>query len=459
MNRLRNRLIAIFLAATLAPLAVTLWVTTSLLEQSLTYATTRQLDETSKALESTAREYYQRAREDLRAEVSSGRLAPERYGEAGRESWPAPIREFWASGQPERFVLAGSGGGRLDYLVRRAGDVWVYSRPLGGVRMDRLAEQYRRARAAVDLAAGRDLHRGFIYTFTLLAAGAWLAALGALIWSAHRVSRPIQQLTAALDALAAGDLRERVPAGRDDEIGRAMRAFNDMAAQLEHSRERILYLARVASWQAIARKMAHELKNSLTPIRLTVEEMVARAPSLEPAAQIIIDEVKALESRVRAFSEFAAEPAVRPAEFDVNAMVEERVALLQSAHPGVRCQLRLDAPPLVAFADPDLIRGVLTNLLENAAQAAGEILCRTGRASGGIAIEIHDSGPGLTAEARATLFEPTISFKKGGMGLGLSIARKSALLSGGDILLIEGELGGAAFRVLLPAPPCQPNAS
>jgi C4-dicarboxylate-specific signal transduction histidine kinase len=67
-----------------------------------------------------------------------------------------------------------------------------------------------------------------------------------------------------------------------------------------------------------------------------------------------------------------------------------------------------------------------------------------------VAIEVHDSGPGLSEQARASLFQPTISFKKRGMGLGLSIARKSALLSGGDIILVKGELGGAGFRVLLP---------
>jgi signal transduction histidine kinase len=97
---------------------------------------------------------------------------------------------------------------------------------------------------------------------------------------------------------------------------------------------------------------------------------------------------------------------------------------------------------------------VLTNLLENAAHAAGAggaVLVATSRDQGKVAIEVHDSGPGLSEQARETLFEPTISFKKGGAGLGLSIARKSALLMGGDILLVKGELGGAAFRVVLPA--------
>ena len=106
-----------------------------------------------------------------------------------------------------------------------------------------------------------------------------------------------------------------------------------------------------------------------------------------------------------------------------------------------------------ALADEDLVKGILVNLLENAAEAAGQggkILAKVVPIDDRVAIEVHDSGPGLSDLARRSLFQPTISFKKRGMGLGLSIARKSALLSGGDILLITGELGGAGFRVMLP---------
>jgi two-component system sensor kinase FixL len=101
-----------------------------------------------------------------------------------------------------------------------------------------------------------------------------------------------------------------------------------------------------------------------------------------------------------------------------------------------------------------LLKGILTNLLQNAAEAAGpggSVLATTVASDGQIAIEVHDSGPGLSADAAATLFEPTITFKPRGMGLGLSIAKSHALLSGGDIALVPGELGGAAFRVTLPA--------
>jgi signal transduction histidine kinase len=151
---------------------------------------------------------------------------------------------------------------------------------------------------------------------------------------------------------------------------------------------------------------------------------------------------------------------------DLKAMIEERVALLGSAHPALEYRLEFAPVDLLATADPDLVKGILTNLLENAAEAAGQgeargvVLIRAGvlsaveengNGASRLHVEIHDTGSGLSEQARSTLFEPSISFKKGGMGLGLSIARRSALLCGGDLEVCEGELGGAGFRLLLPA--------
>ena len=232
-----------------------------------------------------------------------------------------------------------------------------------------------------------------------------------------------------------------------------------MADQLEENRERLVHLTRMASWQSLARKTAHELKNSLTPIRLTVEEMQARHPAserafMDQAVQIVVSEIESLERRVRAFSEFASEPLVHPEVLDINAVVTERVALLRPVHPGVTYDLRLDGGRPRAHAAPDMVNGILTNLLQNAAEAAGPhgtVVVSTRPDGERVLIDVHDSGPGLSEEVVATLFEPTITFKKHGMGLGLSIAKKNALLSGGDVTVIPGELGGAGFRVSLPS--------
>ena len=448
----------IFLAATLAPLAATVWITTSLLEHSLDYSSTSELDSIAKTLQRTAVELYQYVRDDLKQQAQSGALKPHKYLPADRAQWPAAVRAFAESEEPEHFVPTGHEGDHLDYLVRHGDEVWSYSTGLGGMERLTVDREIRDARALVDQANGRDLRRGFKRAYVLAAAGIWLMSLALLVYLAHRISRPIHQLTAGLTGLAAGDLNARVAARRDDEIGRAILAFNHMAGKLQESTERLVYLRQLASWQTLARKMAHEVKNSLTPIRLTVEEMLVRYDEadrvfMEQATQIVVDEIETLERRIRAFSQFATEPPVRPAPMDVNSLLQERIAFLKTAHPEVAYDCRLaDAVPRVV-ADQDLIKGILTNLLENAAEAAGEggkILGVTAEEDGRVAIEVHDSGPGLSEQARSSLFQPTISFKKRGMGLGLSIARKSALLSGGDIVLVKGELGGAGFRVLLP---------
>jgi nitrogen fixation/metabolism regulation signal transduction histidine kinase len=452
MNRLRTRLIAVFLVATLLPLGLTLWTSLRLLEHSLELAPLRELDGLSQSLEKTGRELYQQARESLRRDADAGRIQ-------GVEMTPAEAQAFHERGLDEEFVLAGANGNRLDYyLPGKRGTVTVYSRQLG-VPLGDLTRQIADARTTVETSGVRNFRRGFGGALLLIAGSLWLAALAALVFLAARISRPVRHLTQGLERVAAGELGTRVPEEGSGEIAAAMQAFNRMASQLQQAQERLIHVTRLASWQALARKMAHEVKNSLTPIRLTMEEIVSRqgAPDsvfLEQAAQIVADEVNTLERRVRAFSEFSAEPPVLPAEIDVNALVEERVSFLRSAHPEVTYQVSLAPDRPTAVADPDLIKGVLTNLLENAAEAArpgGVVMARTARAGGQLNIEVHDSGPGLSAQAQSSLFEPTISFKKGGMGLGLSIARRSALLCGGDLQALHGELGGAAFRVILAA--------
>ncbi|MGA2215029.1 MAG: HAMP domain-containing sensor histidine kinase [Bryobacteraceae bacterium] len=459
MSTLRSRLILIFVAATLAPLCLIGWLSVRLLNYSLALAPTAELDQVSRSLEKTGHELYRRACESLKQDaLTLKRVHPQEFSAASRATWPPAVQEFFSSGEAENFILAGSQGDRVEYLVRRGDGVAMYTASLNGVAMQQLSDQYTGARALVAAAGTHDWRRGFTYTYLLLAAAIWLLTFLALLYFAQRISHPIQELTKGLSEVAAGQMDYRVPEGRTDEIGSAARAFNNMADQLKQSQERLVYVTRLESWQTLARKMAHEVKNSLTPIRLTMEEIAVRQSEsgsefYQQAAQIVVDEVLSLERRVRAFSEFSAEPPVSPKPIDINSLLQERIAFLRTAHPDVVYSTRLAPDRPRVFADEDLVKGVLTNLLENAAQAVspgGTVLGVTISAGGKITVEVHDSGPGVSLQARGSLFQPSISFKRGGMGLGLSIARKSALLAGGDIQLVPGELGGAAFRVLLP---------
>ena len=447
---LRTRLALFFIAATLIPLGATVWLTTLLLNHSLRLSPVNQLSDLSRSLEKTGKEYYQQAKDQLKADALAGRVAPVDLPNA---------KDLLSSEDSEGFALAGEGENQLVYLVRTPEGVTAWERPLG-IRMQDLSRQLSDSRRTVD--ALGILRRGSFPAWALLAASIWLVAL-ALVWLvATRFSRPIVNLTEALKSLADGNFRIRVPNERTDEIGLATEAFNRTAAQLEQSRDRLVYLTQLASWQVLARKTAHEVKNSLTPIRLTVEEMVARADHmgdrpdrafLEQAAGIVVDEIESLERRIRAFSEFSSEPPVCPEQLDVHAIVEERIAFLKSAHPEVRYAVEAAANTPSALADQDLVKGILVNLLENAAEAAGEggqILARV------CPIEDRDCHRSPRFRTRPERSRPHLTFpahhflQETRHGPRTLHRPQKRLLSGGDILLIAGELGGAGFRVLLP---------
>jgi two-component system nitrogen regulation sensor histidine kinase NtrY len=285
------------------------------------------VDEMSRALQATGRALFTATQDALRLE--SVHATPHIYRPPSTR-WPEDVRQFFEGGVPERFQLAGESQDRIDYLVRRGSDVYVYSKAIAGPGMKTLAEEYTRARALVDRARARDLRRGFFWTLVLAAAAIWAICLFALTLVTGRIARPMEQLTAGLAELASGNLDARLEPRGHDEIGEAMWAFNDTAERLRQGQERLVHITRLSSWQSLARKMAHEVKNSLTPIRLTMEEILARRGDrderfLEQACQIVVDEVVTLEKRVRAFSQFASEPPVQLAPIDVNSLLEESI--------------------------------------------------------------------------------------------------------------------------------------
>src|SRR5579864_7743688 len=206
MNRLRNRLILVFILATVLPVSLTIWTTLRLLDLSRGLAPLAELDAVSRSLETTGRELYRTSSEALRRDALEGRVAPQRVPSSANQ-------EFWDSGDAEQFNLAGNRGDRLDYLVRHenksGGEIWLYSRPMG-VAMEDLTARYADARAAFERASGRDVRRGFSTTLIVVASALWLGALAALIFLAHRITQPVRQLTEGLGRVAAGDLSVRV---------------------------------------------------------------------------------------------------------------------------------------------------------------------------------------------------------------------------------------------------------
>jgi nitrogen fixation/metabolism regulation signal transduction histidine kinase len=264
-----------------------------------------------------------------------------------------------------------------------------------------------------------------------LGAAVFLAALVSVV-VARRVTRRLATLHAAMETVAEGDLSTRVqPSGRD-EVADLARRFNEMTRRLAESQSRLQYLKQVSAWQDIARKLAHEIKNPLTPILLAAQqahesykgEDRRHARTLEMAREIVEQEVHVLKRLVSNFSSFARLPRVSAKPEDVVAFLNDVVNT--SLHVG---GLTLDAPtgPISVGIDRDLLRQALVNLIKNAAEACRDaqiepqIQVRVRSEDETAVICIDDNGPGVPEADRERIFDPYVTGKHDGTGLGLAI--------------------------------------
>lgn len=295
-----------------------------------------------------------------------------------------------------------------------------------------------------------------------LGAAVFLAALVSVV-VARRVTRRLRTLHAAMETVADGDLSTRVtPTGRD-EVADLARRFNEMTRRLAESQARVQYLNQVSAWQGIARKLAHEIKNPLTPILLAVQQVhegykgddARHARTLETAREIVEQEVQVLGRLVTNFSNFARLPRVSPKAEDLVAFLGD-VLLATTQYADVTLN-RPDAA-VAAPIDRDLLRQAFVNLIKNGAEACRDaeieptIEITVDRAEDGSVVHIDDNGPGVPPADRERIFDPYVTGKHDGTGLGLAIVKKIVLDHGGRIAVEDSPLGGARMSVYLPAP-------
>jgi signal transduction histidine kinase len=300
-----------------------------------------------------------------------------------------------------------------------------------------------------------------------LAAAALVAAVAASFAFAARIARPVSHLAEGARRVAGGDLETAVTAQGEDEVAELAQAFNHMTADLRDSRERLLQAERVAAWREMARRLAHELKNPLFPIQLSIETLRrALEQESEPggsgerfrglfreSSETILQELAALRRIIDEFSQFARMPQPERRPTDVNAVVERVLDLYRPRADGVAIEAELapDLPPVPA--DADLLARALGNLVGNAfdAMAAGGVLrVRTAGAPDAVRIEVEDTGPGLNDEQRTRLFTPYYTTKRGGTGLGLAIVQGIVSDHGGRIQVRSAPEEGTTFTLLLP---------
>ena len=309
-----------------------------------------------------------------------------------------------------------------------------------------------------------------------VAAGGVFLAILASLWIAARVSRPIEQLAEAAERVAAGNWDTHVPERGRDEISVLARSFNHMTSELVSQRDRLVQTERVAAWRELARRLAHELKNPLFPLQLTVENLVrARALPENEFDEVFREsthtlgmEIANLKTIIARFSEFSRMPRPHLERIDANEAMR-RVAQLyfpagsrtantasegESAESKINCRLSLASAPLWIDVDPELMHRALSNLVLNAMDAmpdGGTITLSSAQPKGETAeLRVADTGEGLTPEECERLFTPYYTTKQHGTGLGLAIVQ-SVIADHNGAITVESCTGkGATFIITLP---------
>jgi two-component system nitrogen regulation sensor histidine kinase NtrY len=307
---------------------------------------------------------------------------------------------------------------------------------------------------------------GYRITFlvTIVLASIIVGVLG-IIMSRRIITRRVDALVATARRVSDGHVDARVDLPGSDEMAELGGAFNTMLDDLAQTRSQIEYLQRIGAWQDVARRLAHEIKNPLTPIQLAVQQTVSSYKGDDPkfkkqlsdTKEIVEEEIEGLRRLVDTFRTLGQLPKVEKAPIALAELVEEL-----RLDPTFAAKLEIQPPPqpVTVRADKLLLKRVLANLVENgihAGQEAGSdgkvvVAWLADPRGDSVRITVDDRGKGVSEENRDKIFEPYVTTKATGTGLGLAIARKIAIEHGGELSVAPDRpaTGGARFVVTLP---------
>src|SRR3979490_2549589 len=306
-----------------------------------------------------------------------------------------------------------------------------------------------------------------IVTIAAIVAGAAiLVGLLVSLWVAARITRPVEELAEGAREVATGRWDTRIDVRGTDEIGELGTAFNNMTRTLAVQKEKLVQTERVAAWRELARRLAHELRNPLFPMQITVENLQkARQLDAKQFLEVFHESTATLKAElanlntiVSRFSDFSKMPAPQFVRVNVNEAIRSAVRLFEPqfnevGKPTITPELFLTEPLPDIDADPDLLHRAFQNLVLNALDAmpaGGTLTLRTSEQDGHVRIEVADTGKGLTPEECSRLFTPYYTTKLQGTGLGLAIVQSVVSDHNGSISVTSDEGRGTAFRIDLP---------
>jgi two-component system, NtrC family, nitrogen regulation sensor histidine kinase NtrY len=296
-------------------------------------------------------------------------------------------------------------------------------------------------------------------------AGIFLAVLLGS-WAAARVTRPVEQLAEAAQDVTAGNWNASVKVTGHDEVAQLAESFNRMTAELLAQKERLVQTERVAAWRELARRLAHELKNPLFPLQLTVENLIrARSQSPEQfdevfreSSRTLLGEISNLKGIIGRFSEFSKMPLPQLQKTQINDVLRGVVQLFQAqlqapGRPPITCNVELEENLPEIAVDRELLHRAIANLVLNAMDVmpnGGTLTLRSRTDLDKVRIEVADAGSGLTREECQRIFTPYYTSKQHGTGLGLAIVQSVVSDHGGRIS-VQSEPGkGSTFVIELP---------
>ncbi|MBK6965553.1 MAG: HAMP domain-containing protein [Bacteroidales bacterium] len=283
------------------------------------------------------------------------------------------------------------------------------------------------------------------------------------ILAGNYLMRPLQLIRKRVSSLNLGRTNEKITYSRKDELGDLINEYNLMVDKLAESAEKLARSERETAWREMARQVAHEIKNPLTPMKLSIQHLRKswddQPPDwgnrLEKTTQTLIEQIDSLAAIASAFSDFAILPTPSNKKTELSAVLRSTLSLFNQ-HPDVNFSFTLPEKECFVFADEKQLSRVFINLFNNAVQAippkqAGLVEVRLYSTGEKHCIEVSDNGIGINDEQRSRIFSPNFTTKSGGMGLGLAMVKNIIDSAGGEITFIPGKQSGTVFIIELPA--------
>ena len=319
-----------------------------------------------------------------------------------------------------------------------------------------------------------QLTQEILKTSAAVAAAALFVGFLVSFWISARITKPVEELAEGAREVASGRWDTRIEVRGSDEVGQLAIAFNDMTRTLASQKERLLQTERVAAWRELARRLAHELRNPLFPMQITIENLQkARRLDAKQFLEVFNESTATLKAElanlntiVGRFSDFSKMPAPKFVRVNVNEVLRNAVRLFEPqftavGKPTITQEPFLTDPLPDIDADPDLLHRAFQNLVLNAMDAmpaGGTLTLRTSENDGNVRIEVADTGKGLTQEECKRLFTPYYTTKQMGTGLGLAIVQSVVSDHHGNISVTSEEGHGTTFRIDLPQKQAGPKA-